>query len=499
VNDKPEFITIGGMPWRPGITISFTEDDAATEEQWFNFTVTGLDADITHGEDDEITYMVSRPEKVLLTHSEDDPLTATLSFYPTNDEVGKFSFSISIKDKSSKNYLHETIIEIQVRNTNDKPEILSLKKLSTDDVYEFPESGILDLRGIIKVKQDDILTLMITASDPDLELLEDSLTFHADALDFISVDANTNAANTAKVIINPKWNNIGLLKFNVSVKDTQLASDSVQIILNVDNVNDKPIPEIDLPAVPDTVYYQDADVELQGDVIDYDIDYGDEITFTWSSDVDGILGYGKKILTSNLTLGKHYITLKVEDSEGAFNSKSTTIIIREVELPPEEEPEDEEESDFTFIILIVVMVVIIVVMLLVLFLVLRKKKKDKLLPPKPEEKKPFQYQQQPAEQPTSSPAPPTELQRTGTPGVIPTPTQYVPPSQGIPQTQPQQPQPQPQIQAQEQPQLLPEQGQQQELQFVPPQITTCPKCNNVMTFSPDGSPFCIACGYTPGK
>jgi hypothetical protein len=34
---------------------------------------------------------------------------------------------------------------------------------------------------------------------------------------------------------------------------------------------------------------------------------------------------------------------------------------------------------------------------------------------------------------------------------------------------------------------------------VPPQITTCPKCSTVMTFSPDGGMFCIRCGFRPDK
>jgi len=33
--------------------------------------------------------------------------------------------------------------------------------------------------------------------------------------------------------------------------------------------------------------------------------------------------------------------------------------------------------------------------------------------------------------------------------------------------------------------------------YIPPQLTTCPNCSNIMTFSPDGSTFCIRCGYKP--
>jgi hypothetical protein len=485
VNDKPEFLTIGDQPWRPGVTITLTEDDAAIQDTWFNITVIGSDIDIERGESDELTFKISDTQNVLLTHSETDPLMAQLSFFPTNDNVGMFEFTISVKDSDSNSFIHMTLIEIEVKNINDKPKILSIGKYPSGDSFEFPTNKILDLSEYIKLNQDDVLTLLVTALDPDLEHDDDILTFHTNAIDIIEVDAATGLANTAKIIINPAWNNIGILKFNITVKDSQLEIDSVQIILTVKNVNDKPKVNIDLPAVPNKIYKPQDQIILEGTATDYDLDYGDELTYTWSSDIDGTLGYGEKITVSNLSIGKHFITLTVEDSFGETNSNSTTVIIREEELPPEEKPEKEEEEDWFFVIALIIMVVIIVVMLLILFLVLRSKRKAAELTEGEQAKKPFDYKRLGEE---GAPGAGDELTGTGTPSVISPPTQFVPASQGIPQQ-------------------LPETGtdtgtgplQPQAQPMVPPQITTCPKCNTLMTFAPDGSAFCIVCGYAQEK
>jgi parallel beta-helix repeat protein len=498
VNDKPEFVTIGGQPWRPGGTISLTEDDAAIEGKWFNFTVTGTDIDIIRGEDDELTFQVSDTQNILLTHSDTDPLNAQLSFFPTNDDVGMFEFTISIKDSDSKSYIHETTIEIEVKNVNDKPEILSIGRYPTGDSFEFPVSKILDLSSYIDLKQDDVLTLLVTALDPDLEHDDDILTFHTDAIDIIEVDAATGMDHTAKIIITPIWNNIGILKFNITVKDALLETDSVQIILMVKNVNDKPIASIDLPAVPNKIYEPQDEIILEGTANDFDLAYGDELTYTWSSDADGVLGYGEKLTVSNLSIGKHFITLTVEDSNGELNSNSTTVIIREEELPPEEKPEKKEEDDWFFVIALIVMVVIIVVMLLILFLVLRSKRKSAEQAGGELPKKPFEYQR-PGEVAGAGP----DVTGTGTPGVVKPPTQFVPASQGIPQ---QLPETGPGAQGGQGGSVrVPGDGATTDIQqpqakpMVPPQVTTCPKCNTLMTFAPDGSAFCIVCGYTPEK
>ena len=506
VNDLPTFNTIGGIPWRPGVTISFADDSAATEEHWFNFTVTGNDIDVQLGEDDELTFKVSDPAKVLVTHTDLEPLNATLSFYPTDDDVGVFSFTIAVKDKYSKNYLYETTVEITVKNTNDKPTIISIKKYSGGSIYEFPPNKILDLRDEIELKQDQILTLIVTASDPDLEHNDDILTFNLDAIDFIEVDSNTGDDSTAKIIIRPGWDDIGLLVFNITVKDLRLALDSVQIKLYVDNVNDRPTAEILSPGIPDMVFNQDDKITFEGEGEDNDIRYGDELSYLWKSDKDGELGTDSTIIVSNLSIGRHLITFTVTDKAGESHSNVTTIIIREPEeIPTNGDTKDGDDGlDMVFIGSLVAMIIIIIVMLLILFIVLRKHRKGEKIFLKEEDKLANELKRLGEDKATPGKPGELQLQPTGEAGVIKSPTQYVPPPQGIPQTLPEQPASQQQGQ---QPTLQPQQpqiplgppGPPGAIPFLPPQMTTCPKCNSMMTFGPDGKLFCMICGYTAEK
>jgi hypothetical protein len=462
-----------------------------SEEEWFNISLTASDIDIERGEVDEISYLVSDPDKVTVTPWSSNPLNATISFYPTNDDVGTFEFTISIKDKESNIYIHETTIEVVVKNSNDEPSIVSVQKYLDDDIFIFPEDNILDLRGESKIdlEQDQTLILLITAEDLDLVNDDEVLTFHSDAIGIIELDQNTGLENTVKLIIKPGKTNIGLLVFNITVKDQAFASDSVQIILTVENVNDRPIAKIDKPIMPGKSYFQDKDLTLEGDAEDFDIPYGDVLTYTWTSDKDGELDQGKRITVSNLSLGKHIITFTVEDQDGEISSNSTTIII----LEPEETiggditDDKSDDSNMLFYGAVSALVIIIVVMLLILFLILKAHKKGKKLfgKDKDSEKKPFDLRR-PGE---IAPGATTGEKGTGAPGVVKPPTQYVPPAQGIPQTLPEDMSGTPESTSM-QPPVIP---------FTPPQVTTCPKCSTIMTFSPDGSTFCLACGYSPGN
>ncbi len=501
VNDKPEFKFIGGIPWRPGTAISFQDDLAAKEDKWFNITIIGSDADIERGENDALLYQVSDPEKISITHLDSDPLNATLSFLPTNEDVGKFVFTISVKDKETNYYIHETTIEVTVINTNDKPFFYSLKRSMGNEIFVFPEDNVLDLRNKIKLKQNDILTLLITAIDPDLDNDDDILSFHTDIIDILELSTLPTDPATARIIISPRHDSIGTLSFNITVKDSALASDSVRIILSIENENDRPQCWIVIPGITNKEYYQDSEITLEGDANDYDLPYGDSLTFTWSSNVDGDLGIGKIIKVSNLTLGKHLITFIVEDSKGASNSNFTTIIILEPEKVPGGEDDDTgKDSDILFFASLAIMIIVILVMLLVLFLALRARRKRE----KEEEKKAFSLSRPGEKRPPT----PGELKATGAPGVVKPPSQYVPPFQGIPQELPEitsrPTQPTPQVEPQLQPQQAPQQQMQQPPQFaqqpfIPPQLTSCPKCNSFMTFAPDGTMYCLTCGYSAGQ
>jgi hypothetical protein len=511
VNDEPRFKTIGGKPVTSGI-LEFVDDEAATEETWFNLTVLATDVDIERGEDDEISFSVSN-ESIEITESKTNPLKATLSFFPTNEDVGFFEFTIAVKDKTTKKYSQTIVIRIKIRDINDPPELYSIKEYSSGDRYQVPINRILDLTDEIILEEEDTIKFLVIAIDPDID---DELTFHTDAANYVEVDTDTGDPNTAFVSVTPGTGSVGLFEFNVSVKDRKLETDTVKIIIEVKNVNDKPVVKIISPPEYDQIqrFEPGEEIEFEGQAEDDDIQYGDKLYYKWTSDqVKGELSYNLSFKIDDLSIGEHAITFNAEDSFGESSSTIIHVIIGGIDkdadtLPddweiayfdsymkytsendpdkdgytnfeeylgksdptdendPDEQPKKVEE-DIAFAGAIAAMIIIIIIVLIILFMFLRKMKKKKEEKAKVEEfggEKPLFPQGEIAATMGEDKAP---FQQTPMPGAPLMPGQ--PGMPGLPPS------------------------------FVPPQLTTCPNCKNILTFSPDGGMFCIKCGFKSEK
>ena len=511
VNDEPKFKTIGGKPVTSGI-LEFVDDEAAIEETWFNLTVLATDVDIERGEDDEVSFSVSN-ESIEITESKTNPLMASLSFFPTNEDVGFFEFTIAVKDKSMKKYSQTIVIRIKIRDVNDPPELYSIKEYTSGDRYQVPTNRILDLTDDIILEEEVTIKFLVIAIDPDID---DELTFHTDAAKYVEVDPATGDPNTALVSVTPGKGSVGLFGFNVTVKDRKLESDTVKIIIEVKNVNDKPVVKIISPPEYDQIqrFEPGEEIEFEGSAEDDDIQYGDKLYYKWTSDkVKGELSYNLSFKINNLPIGEHAITFTAEDSFGESSSTIIHVIIGGIDkdgdtLPddweiayfdsymkytsendpdkdgytnfeeylgksdptdendPDEQPRKVEE-DIAFAGVIVAMIIIIIIVLIILFMFLRKMKKKKEEKAKVDEfggEKPLFPQ---GELTATMGEDKTIFQQTTMPGVPLMPGQ--PGMPGLPPS------------------------------FVPPQLTTCPNCKNIMTFSPDGGMFCIKCGFKQEK
>jgi parallel beta-helix repeat protein len=528
VNDEPEFTRIGEKSVLTSI-LEFTDDEAAIEETWYNLSIVALDVDIKRGEDDAIEIWVSN-ESVTLTMNPANPLKATLSFYPTNTEVGFFEFMISIKDSAMTKYRQNIRIVIEVKNLNDGPELVTVEHLPGGSTYNIPGDNILNLSEDIDLDEDEKLNLMVTAIDPDLD---DELKFSTDS-NIVEVDHDTNNPFTAKFTVTPTPDTIGLYKFTISVRDRKLEKDTIQIVLKIDNVNDRPTVKILQPPEYQTIktFGPNENITFEGEALDADIPYGDSLSYKWESDKDGELGYSKLINKNDLSIGEHMIEFSAEDSFGESSTTFIRIIIGGVDkdedtLPddweriyfgsttkyvgtddpdddgysnsleylqhsnptdendPEQQPE-QKGGDSVLMLAIVGMAVVIIIVLIILFMFMRKMKRKKA-----EEEKPkvpeggdgeFKFKLKDEEfggpgagmgmgmdmgPPPASPG----ADKPGTPpgGVG---ASGVKPGDSVPKG---------------------------DVGTVPPQITTCPKCSTVMTFSPDGGMFCIRCGFRPDK
>jgi len=107
-------------------------------------------------------------------------------------------------------------------------------------------------------------------------------------------------------------------------------------------LNDPPTDAI--ITVENRDYYDDTNQPAMGYATDVDIPYGDEITFTWSSNISGLIGTSKEV---NLMLpaGLHTVTLKVVDSIGAWCETSFEIDILAIPIDDDDSSDDDNVDD----------------------------------------------------------------------------------------------------------------------------------------------------------
>jgi hypothetical protein len=81
------------------------------------------------------------------------------------------------------------------------------------------------------------------------------------------------------------------------------------------------------------VFYPTQQVDLQG--AGYDLEDGTlgDQAFTWSSNIDGVLGTGASLSTSELSTGTHVITLQATDSNGMSSQVQRTITVTAENAP----------------------------------------------------------------------------------------------------------------------------------------------------------------------
>jgi hypothetical protein len=85
---------------------------------------------------------------------------------------------------------------------------------------------------------------------------------------------------------------------------------------------------------PDQVFYPTQQVSLQGSAYDLEDGTLGDAAFGWSSSIDGFLGNGASLSTTELSTGQHVLTLQVTDSHGMSTQVQRTITVA-VESTPE--------------------------------------------------------------------------------------------------------------------------------------------------------------------
>ncbi len=135
------------------------------------------------------------------------------------------------------------------------------------------------------------------------------------------------------------------------------------------NINSAPLkPEIEMENV-NRIWVGPTEVHLIGSCFDEDAQWGDSLTFTWSSSIQGDLGSGEELIVI-LEPGTHIITLNVTDSEGI--SSQTTF-----EITITNDIKEEKDVMRTFILVIIMIIMGLILGCLIGFLILKRVTKDK--------------------------------------------------------------------------------------------------------------------------
>jgi hypothetical protein len=256
-----------------------------------------------------------------------DPYTGELSGTPQQSHTGNHLQKIILTDGNGAS--DSVIIDISVLPVNDPP--ASMFDAIEITIFE-DESEVFDIREVF--------------IDPDNYQLDIS-----DNSEYM-IDLISDGSNIIMKIME-NWN--GRTDFILTADDGEFTA-SVTMKVNVLPVNDP--PQL-LSYIAER--YDDGSFHLKGNATD--IEDLKDITYTWISDVDGLLGYGEQLNTS-LGSGKHHITLKVTDNNGG--SSNLTF---ELEAPDIRADQAEKDSGYVPIILAAIPVVLIVFGKMVILLV----------------------------------------------------------------------------------------------------------------------------------
>jgi hypothetical protein len=167
-----------------------------------------------------------------------------------------------------------------------------------------------------------------TASDPDGNPLTYSLLYSNDGGTSWQTLATSLVSTSLSLNTDQLPGGSGLLRVVASdgFLSGQDTSGAFSVPLHAPSV------QIQLPN-QNQVFYPTQQVVLQGSAYDLEDGALDDPAFEWSSSIDGVLGTGASLSTTELSTGNHVITLKVTDSDGASSTAQRSIAVTEEDTP----------------------------------------------------------------------------------------------------------------------------------------------------------------------
>ncbi|UCC94153.1 MAG: VCBS repeat-containing protein [Thermoplasmata archaeon] len=261
-------------------------DEDGEDSEWLDLSQAFEDPD-----GDVITWSVD-PVPVHITVTI-DPTTGIVTLVPEADWNGDEDITFVCSDGELQ---ASQTVTVTVHPLNDAPEIVALNdEPVTGDIVEFT------------IGQGNTLT--ITPTVVDVEGHE------------LVFDVNTTAVEmdgvTGVITFSPDNDAVGTLRFALSVHD--IVSPTVKVKLNlvfhVVNEND-PMDDPRVTNPEDGAQYK-ANKTFYVTCVCYDPDtpFGQVLNYTWTSSIEGHLGYGNTVTLTLTEVGEHVITVTVTDGE----------------------------------------------------------------------------------------------------------------------------------------------------------------------------------------
>jgi len=373
--DAPIIEKIGDKDVVDGQAIEFSNLDAAIEDQWFEFTITASDADITMGDADELIFETNL-SMMNIVPNPDEPRTAEVYFLPTNYMVGRLYCQIMVTDSYGEEAKAD--LQIEIKNSNDDPTIESVMQSNT--MKQIDDHVVKFFRNDAAI-EDEWFNISIICYDPDIEICEnDELIFETN----VTSPNFVVERNTGEISFLPEQHNVGKFYAHIILKDKygEEIDDYLDIIITVKNKNDPPDAPVINPENGKYSYMEGDFVNLTCSGSDSDLPYDNKehLTYSWKSDKDGVLGNKDSLSTNLLSIGTHHINLTLTDNYGAQSSSKVTIIIKPNDTSGETAPEERKNVVITgaFYSWLMIIIVVVIILLAVFYLFYRKKKKEKV-------------------------------------------------------------------------------------------------------------------------
>ncbi|MCK5561080.1 MAG: fibronectin type III domain-containing protein, partial [Thermoplasmata archaeon] len=308
--------------------------------------------------------------------------TLELSWTPNKepDVIGYYVFRSTSSIGNFKQQNSESITENQYTDTGLNESTTYYYKIQAEDDFGLKSgfsqiiSGTTDLGPYppeinnsindIEILEDRIDDLSINLYYLFKDINGDTLTFDHGPVENINI---TIYQENGTVILVPDHD------WNGEVTVTFYASDGVYTISEdiniwVSYVNDLPHePEITSPP-NDLTIAEGEPLTLRAVCDDPDLIYGDSLSYTWHSNISGILGRGQELKDIELESGYQIITVEVMDSAGQKAVSSVTVMVEGTGSAEV----DKENNNMTSMIILTSTIVLIFV--LVLFIYFKKKR-----------------------------------------------------------------------------------------------------------------------------